>query len=227
MSGLLALAVSGVQENGETLSQTPDTAVQTQTDSGTWIDTGALIETEIPVVTVDPVVMESPETDQIHEYAEKIAKDAAEVRVISEQTKKDAGLKGGPGFAPPMDHEACNCECPRLDEIRRVIREELDRPRQNQASNGRSVQATTSSVTIFTRPNCPPCDQWKMQVMPGLIAAGWKVIEKPAAANLSSPYFQICTNGQCQEFQGYLSMGQMNSIVDRIRAPKLFPNLRR
>lgn len=79
-----------------------------------------------------------------------------------------------------------------------------------------SLAGSPSTVIIYVRDNCPPCELWKKIELPKLLALGWKVEEKQTATK-PTPTFQIQTYGREVEIEGYLSYESFSSIVQRMR----------
>jgi len=75
---------------------------------------------------------------------------------------------------------------------------------------------TESVIKMYTRDNCPPCDQWKMQVLPLVLAYGWTVTVEPTST-MSTPSFEINTNGKTVTHEGYLSLEDFSTIVAKMR----------
>jgi hypothetical protein len=79
-----------------------------------------------------------------------------------------------------------------------------------------TAMQTDSVVKLYVRANCPPCDQWKLQVLPIVLSYGWAVIEEPTSTR-ATPSFEITTNGKTSAHEGYLSFDDFSSIVAKMR----------
>lgn len=68
-------------------------------------------------------------------------------------------------------------------------------------------------IIIFTRPNCPPCDQWKRFEQPRFEADGW-VVAYCSEHNFGlTPHFLIEKNGKTYDHKGYLSFGKIDEVT--------------
>ena len=68
-------------------------------------------------------------------------------------------------------------------------------------------------IIIFTRPNCPPCDQWKRCEQAKFEADGW-VVAYCSEHNFSlTPTFVIERNGRSTEHQGYLHFSKIDEVA--------------
>jgi hypothetical protein len=68
-------------------------------------------------------------------------------------------------------------------------------------------------IIIFTRPNCPPCDQWKRCEQPRFEADGW-VVAYCSEHNFGlTPHFSVEKNGKTYEHKGYLSFGKIDEVT--------------
>ena len=68
-------------------------------------------------------------------------------------------------------------------------------------------------IIIFTRPNCPPCDQWKRCEQAKFEADGW-VVAYCTEHNFSlTPTFAIERNGRSTEHRGYLPFAKIDEVA--------------
>ena len=68
-------------------------------------------------------------------------------------------------------------------------------------------------IIIFTRPNCPPCDQWKRCEQAKFEADGW-VVAYCSEHNFSlTPTFVIERNGRSTEHRGYLPFEKIEQVT--------------
>ena len=68
-------------------------------------------------------------------------------------------------------------------------------------------------IIIFTRPNCPPCDQWKRCEQPRFEADGW-VVAYCSEHNFGlTPHFVIEKNGKTYDHKGYLPLGKFDEVT--------------
>lgn len=68
-------------------------------------------------------------------------------------------------------------------------------------------------IIIFTRPNCPPCDQWKRCEQAKFEADGW-VVAYCSEHNFSlTPTFVIERNGRTTEHRGYLPFAKIDEVT--------------
>lgn len=110
MSGAVALAFTGVPG-----SPAPQEGVK-------WDNSVQLVSEQ--AAPTEPTG--DSDADKLSKLSREIAKVSGEVSAISEAIKKDAGLKsGGAGFQPQS--AGCDCQCPTLDQIREVVRSELQK----------------------------------------------------------------------------------------------------
>ena len=68
-------------------------------------------------------------------------------------------------------------------------------------------------IIIFTRPNCPPCDQWKRCEQAKFEADGW-VVAYCSEHNFGlTPTFVIERNGRSTEHRGYLPFAKIDEVT--------------
>ena len=68
-------------------------------------------------------------------------------------------------------------------------------------------------IIIFTRPNCPPCDQWKRCEQARFEADGW-VVAYCSEHNFGlTPHFSIEKNGKTFDHKGYLPFGKIDEVT--------------
>lgn len=68
-------------------------------------------------------------------------------------------------------------------------------------------------IIIFTRPNCPPCDQWKRCEQPRFEADGWVVAYCDEHNFGLTPHFVIEKNGKTYDHKGYLPFGKIDEVT--------------
>ena len=68
-------------------------------------------------------------------------------------------------------------------------------------------------IIIFTRPNCPPCDQWKRCEQPRFEADGWVVAYCDQHDFGLTPHFSIEKNGKTFDHKGYLPFGKIDEVT--------------
>lgn len=68
-------------------------------------------------------------------------------------------------------------------------------------------------IIIFTRPNCPPCDQWKRCEQPRFEAEGWVVAYCDQHDFGLTPHFSIEKNGKTYDHKGYLPFGKIDEVT--------------
>ena len=68
-------------------------------------------------------------------------------------------------------------------------------------------------IIIFTRPNCPPCDQWKRCEQGKFESDGW-VVAYCSEHNFGlTPHFSIEKNGKQYDHKGYLPFGKIDEVT--------------
>ena len=68
-------------------------------------------------------------------------------------------------------------------------------------------------IIIFTRPNCPPCDQWKRCEQAKFEADGW-VVAYCSEHNFGlTPHFSIEKNGKTFDHKGYLLFSKIDEVT--------------
>lgn len=68
-------------------------------------------------------------------------------------------------------------------------------------------------IIIFTRPNCPPCDQWKRCEQPRFEADGWVVAYCTEHNFGLTPHFWIEKNGKTYDHKGDLPFGKIDEVT--------------
>lgn len=68
-------------------------------------------------------------------------------------------------------------------------------------------------IIIFTRPNCPPCDQWKRCEQPKFEAEGWSVAYCSEHNFGLTPHFSIEKNGKTYDHKGYLPFAKIDEVT--------------
>ena len=68
-------------------------------------------------------------------------------------------------------------------------------------------------IIIFTRPNCPPCDQWKRCEQAKFEADGWTVAYCSDHNFGLTPHFSIEKNGKTYDHKGYLPFARIDEVT--------------
>ena len=68
-------------------------------------------------------------------------------------------------------------------------------------------------IIIFTRPNCPPCDQWKRCEQAKFEADGWVVAYCDQHDFALTPHFSIEKNDKTFDHKGYLPFGKIDEVT--------------
>lgn len=68
-------------------------------------------------------------------------------------------------------------------------------------------------IIIFTRPNCPPCDQWKRCEQAKFEADGWVVAYCSEHDFGLTPHFSVEKNGKTFDHKGYLPFGRIDEVT--------------
>ena len=68
-------------------------------------------------------------------------------------------------------------------------------------------------IIIFTRPNCPPCDQWKRCEQAKFEADGWTVAYCSEHNFGLTPHFSVEKNGKTYDHKGYLPFGKIDEVT--------------
>ena len=68
-------------------------------------------------------------------------------------------------------------------------------------------------IIIFTRPNCPPCDQWKRCEQAKFEADGWVVAYCDEHNFGLTPHFSIEKNGKTYDHKGYLPFAKIDEVT--------------
>lgn len=71
---------------------------------------------------------------------------------------------------------------------------------------------SNSKLTVFTRPDCPPCDKWKEEVLPQIAEYDWN-IEWVEDLNTPTPSFEIYYNGKCRRYMEFMTYNTFCVIV--------------
>ena len=97
-------------------------------------------------------------------------------------------------------------------EIQRVT--EVDFGNVNpQPSPSDKHEKAKREIIIFTRPNCPPCDQWKRCEQAKFEADGW-VVAYCSEHNFGlTPHFSIERNGKQYDHKGYLPFAKIDEVT--------------
>ena len=68
-------------------------------------------------------------------------------------------------------------------------------------------------IIIFTRSNCPPCDQWKRCEQAKFESDGWVVAYCDEHNFGLTPHFSIEKNGKTYDHKGYLPFGKIDEVT--------------
>ena len=68
-------------------------------------------------------------------------------------------------------------------------------------------------IIIFTRPNCPPCDQWKRCEQAKFEADGWTVAYCSEHNFGLTPHFSVEKNGKTYDHKGYLPFAKIDEVT--------------
>ena len=68
-------------------------------------------------------------------------------------------------------------------------------------------------IIIFTRPNCPPCDQWKRCEQAKFEADGWVVAYCDQHDFALTPHFSIEKSGKQYDHKGYLLFTKIDEVT--------------
>lgn len=128
--------------------------------------------------------------------------------------------------APVVDPDPTQCDIPTdttaLIEQVAVVKESLTSELLNNSEQSDYIPDATKiieheklrrEIIIFTRPNCPPCDQWKRCEQAKFEADGW-VVAYCSEHNFSlTPTFVIERNGRTTEHRGYLPFAKIDEVT--------------
>lgn len=82
-----------------------------------------------------------------------------------------------------------------------------------QPSPGDQHEKAKREIIIFTRPNCPPCDQWKRCEQAKFEAEGWSVAYCDQHNFGLTPHFSIEKNGKTYDHKGYLPFSKIDEVT--------------
>jgi hypothetical protein len=68
-------------------------------------------------------------------------------------------------------------------------------------------------IIIFTRPNCPPCDQWKRCEQAKFESDGWVVAYCDEHNFGLTPHFSVEKNGKTFDHKGYLPFSKIDEVT--------------
>ena len=101
-----------------------------------------------------------------------------------------------------------------LIEVVATVKDSLTvEPADPQPSPSDKHEKAKREIIIFTRPNCPPCDQWKRCEQAKFEADGW-VVAYCSEHNFGlTPHFSIEKNGKTYDHKGYLPFGKIDEVT--------------
>ena len=101
-----------------------------------------------------------------------------------------------------------------LIEVVATVKDSLTvEPVDPQPSPSDKHEKAKREIIIFTRPNCPPCDQWKRCEQAKFEADGW-VVAYCSEHNFGlTPHFSIEKNGKQYDYKGYLPFGKIDEVT--------------
>ena len=102
-----------------------------------------------------------------------------------------------------------------------AIKDSLTTEPDHSADANKMVQPSPSDrhekakreIIIFTRPNCPPCDQWKRCEQSKFEADGWVVAYCDHHDFGLTPHFSIEKNGKTYDHKGYLPFAKIDEVT--------------
>ena len=101
-----------------------------------------------------------------------------------------------------------------LIEVVATVKDSLTvEPVDPQPSPSDKHEKAKREIIIFTRPNCPPCDQWKRCEQAKFEADGWVVAYCSEHDFGLTPHFSIEKNGKQYDYKGYLSFGKIDEVT--------------
>lgn len=134
--------------------------------------------------------------------------------------------------APVVERDPTQCDIPtdtsglihELAVVKDSLTSELlSKPEQldHSADANKMVQPSPSDrhekakreIIIFTRPNCPPCDQWKRCEQAKFEADGWVVAYCDQHNFGLTPHFSIEKNGKQYDHKGYLPFSKIDEVT--------------
>jgi hypothetical protein len=83
------------------------------------------------------------------------------------------------------------------------------------APQASAVSTQVSKVVMYSKSGCVPCDRWSQLIRPLIEKAGWAIETRTATG--VAPTFEICTNGKCTTYEGFMDANTFNSIVRSLR----------
>ena len=101
-----------------------------------------------------------------------------------------------------------------LIEVVATVKDSLTvEPVDPQPSPSDKHEKAKREIIIFTRPNCPPCDQWKRCEQPRFEADGWVVAYCDQHNFGLTPHFSIEKNGKTYDHKGYLLFAKIDEVT--------------
>ena len=89
----------------------------------------------------------------------------------------------------------------------------VDYPEMPDSSPSDKHEKAKREIIMFTRPNCPPCDQWKRCEQAKFQADGWSVAYCDQHNFGLTPHFSIEKNGKTFDHKGYLPFGKIDEVT--------------
>jgi hypothetical protein len=79
-----------------------------------------------------------------------------------------------------------------------------------------------AKITLESLPGCAPCERWKREVAPAMIAAGWHV-ETVYVEEGSVPRWRVCIGDRCWRIRSgeWLDNVRLSNIVNQWRVERL------
>ena len=101
-----------------------------------------------------------------------------------------------------------------LIEVVATVKDSLTvEPVDPQPSPSDKHEKAKREIIIFTRPNCPPCDQWKRCEQAKFEADGWVVAYCDQHNFGLTPHFSIEKNGKQYDHKGYLPFSKIDEVT--------------
>lgn len=104
----------------------------------------------------------------------------------------------------PVDKAIIEAKLPFPETVRQII--------EGLSSSSPADAKSLVRLTIFTKDNCPPCEQWKREQLPKIPIPEWEIVWKTDPAK-PAPSFHICFGENCREIEGYASFETLNSVL--------------
>lgn len=149
------------------------------------------------------------EWDAVRGELERQEKQLAALMAEDSDCKCGADCTCGPDCDCP---ESCDADCP----CQRAATATAAQQPMGSDPVTRSVstepQKAYASVTMLSLPGCPPCEQWKRDVLPELLDKGWQFSEATLTSG-RAPQFRVCIGDACYVHQGFMTGNDLARIV--------------